>query len=181
MENHPTYSEEFQAHSYHWNRRTGNDFLQLGTSQTHFQSPEEQYSESITPIHARASEHAVVHRRHFIHSYHEKEDDIGSLSAALQSSPYMKPTQQLLDEVVCLSTAVEQSKTTSVRLTDRNGGLILPLSCEGNLQQDIYNAIEEKHEVPVRVLKLVALLNEVQILTRCHYLAFANSVLHIIS
>lgn len=74
---------------------------------------------------------------------------MSSMSSVLQQSRFLKPARELLDEVVPVSTAVELSFDEDPRNAERTKCL-----SEENIP-----------DADVRVVKLVALLNEVQIKT----------------
>lgn len=100
--------------------------------------------------------------------------NLASMASVLQHSRYLKPAQELLDEIVSVRSAAELSsdeefrRIRSARMTNRAGRKSLQveeiINCEGNLQEaNNYSSEEDKqHDVEVRVVKLVALLDEVQ-------------------
>lgn len=88
----------------------------------------------------------------------------GSVVSVLQNSPYLKPAQQLLDEVVCVSNAVELGLDNRVRESIvRTGGSYLGGRAIG--QEGDRCLSEEKQEVQIRITKLTSLLNELE--SRC--------------
>lgn len=98
--------------------------------------------------------------------------NLASMTAVLQQSKYLKPAQELLDEVVYVRNAADPSsdeelrKVRSVGLIGRIGSRSLQvgerINCEGNAQMGSCYSSEDKHDVDIRVAKLVALLEEVQ-------------------
>jgi len=88
---------------------------------------------------------------------------MASILTALKNSPYMKPAQQLLDEAVCVSNAVESGSDEQVRRSVRiaiadgrspHAGESMTRH-EGNQHPS-----DEKHAVHI-ISKLVALLDQV--------------------
>ncbi|CAL9093344.1 unnamed protein product [Musa textilis] len=100
--------------------------------------------------------------------------NLASMASVLQHSRYLKPAQELLDEIVSVRSAAEPSSDEEFRrirsagMTNRAGRKSLQveeiINCEGNLQEaNNYSSEEDKqHDVEVRVVKLVALLDELE-------------------
>lgn len=90
---------------------------------------------------------------------------VSSMSSVLQQSRFLKPAQELLDEVVSVSSAVELSFDEDPRkvrpfgvITNRIGGISLEVG-----ERTKCLAEENSPDADVRIVKLVALLDEVQI------------------
>ncbi|RWW09923.1 hypothetical protein BHE74_00033723 [Ensete ventricosum] len=100
--------------------------------------------------------------------------NLASMTSVLQHSRYLKPAQELLNEIVSVRSAAELSSDEEFRrimpagMINRAGRKSLQveeiINCEGNLQEaNNYSSEEDKqHDVEVRVVKLVALLDELE-------------------
>ncbi|WOK99409.1 BEL1-like homeodomain protein 11 isoform X2 [Canna indica] len=99
--------------------------------------------------------------------------DVAPLTSALRNSRYLKPAQELLDEVVSVRNAVELSsdeelrKVRSIGMSSRIGSRSLQIeeaamNCEGNVQLENYYSSEDKNDADIKVGKLVALLDELE-------------------
>ncbi|XP_008794022.1 BEL1-like homeodomain protein 11 [Phoenix dactylifera] len=100
-------------------------------------------------------------------------DCMSCLTTAFQNSPYLKPAQELLDEVVCVSNAVEQSSNKQSRkhmaagMTDRISGRSFQArermnNHEVNTRWTNHYSSEKENDAQVRITKLVALLDELE-------------------
>ncbi|XP_065037572.1 BEL1-like homeodomain protein 11 isoform X3 [Musa acuminata AAA Group] len=194
MDDRPTYFEDFHSCAFHLDRRNQDDFLQLSSMQDQLHSPEMQFFGPTDPVQVRVTEDSAIAKRHSVHPQ-AKEHEIGrrdlkelnwprescgtpqnlaSMASVLQHSRYLKPAQELLDEIVSVRSAAELSsdeefrRIRSARMTNRAGRKSLQveeiINCEGNLQEaNNYSSEEDKqHDVEVRVVKLVALLDELE-------------------
>lgn len=84
-------------------------------------------------------------------------NSMATILSALRRSPYMKPAQQLLDEVVCVSNAVEPGSDEHLR---RSVEVSMTDGRSPRHEGSRYSS-EEKDAVHVRISKLVALLDQV--------------------
>ncbi|ONK64364.1 uncharacterized protein A4U43_C07F25040 [Asparagus officinalis] len=76
---------------------------------------------------------------------------------AIQNSPYLKPAQQLLDEVICVSNAVEPSSENQVRSLQ-----IDKMEESINRHEGNHFSSDENDAVHIRISKLVALLVQLE-------------------
>lgn len=99
-------------------------------------------------------------------------DCMSCLTTAFQNSPYLKPAQDLLNEVVCVSNAVELSSNKQLRkhmsagMTDWISGRPFQAregmnNLEVNTRWINHYSSEKKHDAQARITKLVSLLDEV--------------------
>ncbi|KAH7661271.1 Transcription factor MEIS1 and related HOX domain proteins protein [Dioscorea alata] len=91
-------------------------------------------------------------------------NSIAYYAASIQSSRYLKPMQQLLDEAVCVSNGVElesdkqSRKSFPARMSLGNAARIR----EWVNVHDDHLSSHEKHDVQIRINKLVNLLDELE-------------------
>lgn len=84
-------------------------------------------------------------------------------AASIQSSRYLKPMQQLLDEAVCVSNGVElesDKQSRKIFLARMSLGNAARIREWVNVHDDHLSS-HEKHDVQIRINKLVHLLDEV--------------------
>ncbi|PHT51240.1 BEL1-like homeodomain protein 11 [Capsicum baccatum] len=88
-----------------------------------------------------------------------------SFVSAIGTSKYLKPTQSLLEELVCIGgKSIDLSNEKFIRRLSRNskkGSLSLRVMLKGEIppSNELFN---ERHELYVKIMKLVALLEEVE-------------------
>ncbi|URE07924.1 BEL1-like homeodomain protein [Musa troglodytarum] len=194
MDDRPTYFEDFHSCAFHLDRRNQDDFLQLSSMQDQLHSPEMQFFGPTDPVQVRVTEDSAIAKRHSVHPQAKEHEtgrrdlkelnwpresygtpqNLASMASVLQHSRYLKPAQELLDEIVSVRSAAEPSSDEEFRrirsagMTNRAGRKSLQveeiINCEGNLQEaNNYSSEEDKqHDVEVRVVKLVALLDELE-------------------
>ncbi|KAJ0982383.1 hypothetical protein J5N97_010638 [Dioscorea zingiberensis] len=97
-------------------------------------------------------------------------DSIAYYAASIQSSHYLKPTQQLLDEAVCVSDTVKLEsdkqlrKSFFVRTSLGNAARIREWMNvnEGHTHSVDHSSSKEKYDLQIRITKLVNLLDELE-------------------
>ncbi|XP_004238268.2 BEL1-like homeodomain protein 11 [Solanum lycopersicum] len=88
-----------------------------------------------------------------------------SFVSAIGNSKYLKPTQSLLEELVCIGgKTIDSSNEKFIRRLSRNskkGSLSLRAMLKGEIppSNELFN---ERHELYVKIMKLIALLEEVE-------------------
>ncbi|XP_047267222.1 BEL1-like homeodomain protein 11 isoform X2 [Capsicum annuum] len=88
-----------------------------------------------------------------------------SFVSAIGTSKYLKPTQSLLEELVCIGgKSIDLSNEKFIRRLSRNskkGSLSLRVMLKGEIppSNELFN---ERHELYVKIMKLMALLEEVE-------------------
>ncbi|XP_055834345.1 BEL1-like homeodomain protein 11 [Solanum dulcamara] len=88
-----------------------------------------------------------------------------SFVSSIGNSKYLKPTQSLLEELVCIGgKTIDSSNEKFIRRLSRNskkGSLSLRAMLKGEIPQsnELFN---ERHELCVKIMKLIALLEEVE-------------------